>query len=207
MQNSQIHRLFIAFSLPEKVKCELEKAQTDLRSAIGGDCVRWARREQFHLTLKFLGNVEAQRLDDLYAPLCRTCAAFPALQFRAERIGFFPDARHPRVVWVGVRDQAGLLARLHQDVEGAVKEFTRQKAEGYFAGHVTLGRCKSIKRAWAEVLAQAARGMSDRVFGEWTADRVEVVHSDLSSRGSSYTTLTVIPLASKSGQPVPSAIS
>jgi hypothetical protein len=78
----EIYRVFIA-SLPEPVKREIEQAQEQLRCAVRGKCVRWARREQLHLTLKFLGNVEVPRLDELTASIRGACAAFGALQRRA----------------------------------------------------------------------------------------------------------------------------
>src|SRR5205809_984446 len=98
-------RLFIAISVPDKVKDEIEKAQNELRRALPGGSVRWTKREQFHLTLKFLGNVEAPRVEELTESLRRGLEGFAALRLKAEQIGFFPDARRPRVVWAGVQDE------------------------------------------------------------------------------------------------------
>ena len=88
---------------------ELERVQEQLRSPLSGRCVRWAKREQFHLTLKFLGNVESRRLEALTASIRGVCAGLGVLQLRAGRIGFFPDARRPRVIWTSVLDGRGYL--------------------------------------------------------------------------------------------------
>src|SRR4051812_30141329 len=90
-------RLFVAISLPNGVKDEIEKAQKEMRDALPGNFMRWTNREQFHLTLKFLGNVASSRVAELTEILREACGQFSALRLRAERIGFFPDARFPRV--------------------------------------------------------------------------------------------------------------
>jgi 2'-5' RNA ligase len=187
-------RLFIAISLPAIVKDEIEKAQGEMRRALPPECVRWTKREQFHLTLKFLGNVEAPRLSALVDALRNVSKNFSTLHLRAERIGFFPEARSPRVIWVSVHDERELLPRLQAAIESAVQGFTTEQPEGKFTGHVTLGRVKSIKRPQAEILAQLASRLARRQFGDWTVDQVELIRSELSSSGSHYTVIETAPL-------------
>lgn len=190
-------RLFVAISLPENVKDEIEKTQRELRTALPGNFIRWTKREQFHLTLKFLGNVAEARVNELITALRDACLNFSALRLRAERIGFFPDLRLPRVVWVGVHDDHDMLPRLQEGIEVAVKNFTAERSEKEFTGHVTLGRIPQIKRPQAETLKKVAPGLSDRFFGEWMAEKVELIRSELSSNGSRYSTLADIPLPAK----------
>jgi 2'-5' RNA ligase len=189
------YRVFIAISLPEQVKDQIEKAQEELRGALPADCVCWTKRRQFHLTLRFLGAVESQRLDALIDAVRRACEGFGVLQLRAGQIGCFPDLRHPRVVWARVHDRQERLPLLQRAVETATAGFTREEPEGTFTGHVTLGRCKTIKRRHAEILAELAKAMEHSVFGEWTADRADIIRSELASGGSRYTTLAAAPLA------------
>lgn len=190
-------RLFVAISLPDSVKDEIEKAQRRLRDAFPGKLVRWTKREQFHLTLKFLGNVRESRVSGLIAGLRESCMPLSELQLRSEGIGFFPDARYPRVVWVGVRDRKNLLLRLHEAVETGVREVTGERPDKTFAGHVTLGRIERIQRQDAETLAELVARMSKLSFGEWTASKIELIRSELSSSGSFYTTLADISLSGK----------
>jgi len=190
-------RLFVAISLPENVKDEIEKAQKELRTALPGEFVRWTKREQFHLTLKFLGNVAESRVAELIDAVRVACLGFAALQLRAERIGFFPDMRFPRVAWAWVHDGKDVLPRLQQAIEANVKNFSLEKSEQKFTGHVTLGRIQSIHRRQAEILAKQALNMADRFFGEWMADKVELIRSELLPGGSRYTTLAAIPLSNQ----------
>jgi 2'-5' RNA ligase len=188
-------RLFVAISPPEIVKDEIEKAQRELREGLPGNVVRWTRREQFHLTLNFLGNVAEARVAELIGALREVCRPFAALRLRAERIGFFPDTRVPRVVWAWVHDDKDILPRLQEAIAARVTSFTDERAEKKFTGHVTLGRIQNFRRPQAEVLAKLAFGMAERFFGEWLASHVELIRSELSSGGSRYTTLATFPIS------------
>jgi RNA 2',3'-cyclic 3'-phosphodiesterase len=202
-ESATVLRLFVAISLPDAVKDEIERAQKEMRGAMPGNFIRWTKREQFHLTLKFLGNVAVSRVAELSEVLRGVGGQFSALRLRAERIGFFPDARFPRVAWAGVRDDRDILSRLQAAIEINVKDFAAEKDEGpagrrrsqRFTGHVTVARIQGIKRAQAEILSKLALGMAGRFFGEWVADKVELIRSELSSGGSRYTTIATISLS------------
>ena len=195
MSDTERYRLFVALEVPEEVKEKMEAAQADLRQALPDRNVRWARREQFHLTLRFLGDVEVARVEALAEAIRGACAGFGALHLRAQGIGCFPERGYPRVVWVGVRDEAEQLPRLQQLVESATESFTSEAKEARFTGHLTLGRIKGIKRSEAEALGKAAAGMANRPFGRWTAHQIELMRSELSPQGAQHTSLAGIALA------------
>jgi RNA 2',3'-cyclic 3'-phosphodiesterase len=193
--SAEAWRLFVAISLPDAVREEIEKVQREMRRELSGNFMRWTKREQFHLTLKFLGNVPEGRVVELSDVLRGACAPFKALRLRAERIGFFPDMRYPRVAWAWVRDEKELLPRLQQAIEMSVQPFTDERAEKKFTGHVTLARIQGIKRPQAEILSKFALGLAESFFGEWVADKVELIRSELSSGGARYTTVAEFPLS------------
>jgi RNA 2',3'-cyclic 3'-phosphodiesterase len=205
MSNPETWRLFVAIQLPDPVKAELGCAQAELGRALPDAAVRWTRPGQLHLTLKFLGDVDARRVEALIEALRPGCGAAPALHLRARCIGAFPNLKSARVIWAGVEDAPGHLERLQASVESAVREFTSEKPEGKFTGHVTLGRVKHLLRPQAETLAAHATAMANRVFGEWRADQVGLIWSQLASSGPTYTTLAALPLAG-AGDPPPSPI-
>ena len=194
MAEGERFRRFVALAVPDDVKAKLEAAPADLRRALPDRNVLWARREQFHLTLRFLGDVEATRAEALAEAIRAACAGFGALHLRAEQIGCFPDRGYPRVVWVGVRDEAERLPRLQQVVEAASAGFTGEPKEQRFTGHLTLARIKGIKRPEAEALNKAAAGTADRVFGQWTAYQIELMRSELLPQGARHSSLASISL-------------
>jgi 2'-5' RNA ligase len=188
------YRLFIAIALPEAVRHAIEKAQNGLRAALPAKSIRWARSDQFHLTMRFLGGVEAQRVDRLNEAVRRACAGAGVLQLRAARIGVFPGPRRPRVVWTGVDDRDGRLAKLQRSIEAVTSAFTDEPPQDTFTGHVTLARCRDISRADASTLATLVQAMENRSFGDWTADGVDIIRSQPTPQGSRYTTLATIDL-------------
>lgn len=192
---AQVYRLFVAISLPDQIKAELALAQEELRTALPKNVVRWTRPEQFHLTLKFLGSVDLSQVGAVSDLLRGACSGFPVLRLRSERIGFFPHPRFPRVIWAWVHDAAQCLPLLQQSIEAAVEGIASPEKEGDFTGHITLARCHGLKRAEAEKLFEAAKVMTDRVFGDWEATEVELIRSELRPGGSRYTTLAAFPLA------------
>ncbi len=188
-------RLFIALRVPEAVQVELERAQSELRRAITGPEIRWTKREQLHLTLRFMGNVEAHRLENLIEALRTTGASFAPLRMRAAGLGFFPKGRPPSVVWAGVRDQAGQLAALQRAVQAATAAFTSEMPDEKFTGHITLGRIKSLRRPESEALARLALGMIGCPFGDWIAPELELFRSQISEHGATHTCISRAPLA------------
>jgi 2'-5' RNA ligase len=194
IQKTEMFRLFIALPVPDAIKTELEILQRQLREQLPHDSMRWTRPEQIHLTLKFLGDVSSDKLPDLSAAVAEACRAFPPLHLHAERIGFFPQIRFPRVVWAWVHDDRQQLPLLHSAINEATRPFTAQPEEKEFTGHLTLGRTRNLKSPQARLLAKIAYELTDRSFGAWTADAVEIMRSRLASSGSEYSRLAAIPL-------------
>jgi RNA 2',3'-cyclic 3'-phosphodiesterase len=191
---SERYRLFVAIALPEPVRHAIEKAQDELRAALPAKSVRWTRSEQFHLTMRFLGGVEAQQVDRLNDALRRACAGSGELQLRAARIGIFPGPRRPRVVWIGVDDRGGRLAELERSIETATNAFTEEPPQGTFTGHITLARCRDLNRRETSTLTSLVQAMTHRSFGDWIAGGVDIIRSQPTPQGSRYTTLATINL-------------
>jgi len=187
-------RLFIAISIPEVVKGEIELARNELRSLLQESRITWTKPEQFHLTLRFLGEVEAERISALSEAMREVGNGFARLKLVAKGIGCFPNMRRPRVIWVGVGDEAGQLVQLQQRIQEATEPFTSEEAEKRFHGHVTLGRVKEIGRKESKMLAELAERMEARMFGEWHGDEVEILKSELTPEGARHSCIERIPL-------------
>jgi 2'-5' RNA ligase len=188
------YRVFVAITLPEAVRHAIETAQTELRADLRSKTIRWTRREQFHMTLRFLGGVDVQQIDRLRESVRTACSGFGDLQLTASGIGVFPGVRRPRVVWAGIDDRAGRLALLQREIETSTSAFTAEPPEDRFTGHVTLARCRDITRSEAATLAGLVGRMATRSFGAWTVSDVEVIRSETLPTGSRYTTLEQAPL-------------
>jgi RNA 2',3'-cyclic 3'-phosphodiesterase len=195
----EVFRLFIALPIPESVKDELARVQSDMRANLRSHNVKWTKPEQMHLTLRFLGNVPTNVVPELIDLVRASCQSFESLKLKAQGIGFFPNENRPRVIWVGVKDEQGKLGALQAAINSAVAPFS-EKDEKRFNGHLTLGRAQAIRGKEIKILAELAQGMADRSFGEWTADRVELMRSELSPQGSHHTCLASVPLISRQAE-------
>lgn len=187
-------RLFVAITVPEEIKSRLAALQRELRDRLGRSSASWTRPENFHLTLRFLGDVPSNRLDVLTAALTGAASAQAALKLAVTGLGCFPNPRRPRVLWAGVCDEAEKLPELARRIVDATHSFSCQTAEERFAGHLTLARFRNIGREDSAALDRLIRESAERNFGSWHAGTVDLVRSELHPAGSRYTTLARLPL-------------
>jgi len=188
-------RLFVSIEPPAQLKDALSQVQAELRQAVPNAAIRWTPSTQLHLTLRFLGKVESTEVDALVGSVLQHCTGIPPIALHAEGIGFFPGQRRPRVVWIGVRDSAGLLKKLHQAVQAATQRFSPEPPEDDFVGHITIGRIKRLDRQETRVLVEAAAKTGARPLADWTATSIELMKSKLSSGGATHIPVQRIPLS------------
>jgi nicotinamidase/pyrazinamidase len=124
-------RLFIAIELPGEVKRMLAGLRTEIPGA------RWVPPEQLHLTLAFLGEVEAASCALLTEKLAAIAA--PSFELRFSGTGCFPSSRQPRVLWAGLAEQPR-LTNLAELVRTAVLACGILQEERPFSPHITLAR-------------------------------------------------------------------
>lgn len=170
-------RLFIAIAVPLAVRHEIARAQGQLRRCAPPSAIRWAAKEQFHLTLKFLGDVTPEQAAELRELVAAICAAFPALSLSASGLGFFPNARKPRVIWAGVDEPTGQLAELQRQLDESMRPFAPAERAERFSAHVTLGRVKPGRHGSLKPVWDHAPHLRDRHFGDWLADEVVIYRS------------------------------
>ena len=188
-------RLFVAITVPEEIKARLAEWQRELRERLGRSLISWTRRENFHLTLRFLGDVASNRVEELTRALAAATAPQPPLKLSVAGLGCFPNARRPRILWAGIRDEAGELAELARRVVEATNSFSHQPAEERFTGHLTLARVRRIHREDSSTLDHFIQETAARPVGSWCAENVELVRSELHPAGSRYTTQAHLSLA------------
>jgi 2'-5' RNA ligase len=187
-------RLFIAIQIPEPVRDEIIRVQQELQLLVPRNVARWARPDQLHLTLRFLGDVPADGVEDLKQSVGAVCRNARPLSLRAEGVGFFPNPRSPRVIWVGINDGEGCLMDLQKQIETAVGQFSPEPGEKNFTGHVTLGRLKNPRPADTRDLAARAQLLEKRLFGEWPVHEIEIIRSELSPAGARHTSFAAFRL-------------
>jgi 2'-5' RNA ligase len=192
-------RTFIAIELDEGLKDHLDRLQKDLRERLSPRSVRWVRPDGIHLTLKFLGETPLEKVDAVKDALAQAAAEVEPFTFRVGGLGCFPNSRRPRVVWVGLYEPLGRLARLRNAVEAKVAPLGFPTERRAFEPHLTLGRVqryasRSEIREIGEAVETAAIGTIGTIE-EMTATVVSYIKSDLQPSGAVYTTLFQARLA------------
>ena len=187
-------RSFIAIDCPGSVKESLCQVQQELREVLEGWKLSWTRPEGIHLTLKFLGEVEEERLPLIAEALERAVAGTPPLQVRVRGVGVFPHLRSPRVVWVGMQTASEGLIHLQRRIEEVLVPLGFTTESRPFHPHLTLGRFKPQGKprggqGAGPVLERWIAQNEGRECGEFRAAEVLLMKSDLRPQGAAYTVL------------------
>lgn len=183
-------RLFVAVDIDEATRAQVERIAAVVRTAVEPHAkASWVRPDRMHLTLHFLGDVDAAMEDRVRDALAHPLpdAAF-AITF--DRLGFFPARGSPRVLWLGIRDGLEPLRRVHHAL--AERLGIKPDRDGPYTPHLTLARVRDrISRARLGEIGriQASAGPS-------TIDRVTLYESRLSPAGPTY-----LPLAAAHLEP------
>lgn len=183
-------RSFVAIELPAEVKRALGALQDDLRAARAD--VNWVKPENFHLTLKFLGEVEERRIEEVERTCAEAASAARKFDLKLEGVGLLPHRRQPRVVYVAVGGQVGELSELHRAVEEKLGAVGFEKEARAFKPHITMGRVKSPQRARELVALCEAQQLAPR---EFAVGEIALMRSELHPTGARYTRLGQAALA------------
>lgn len=179
-------RLFVAINFSETLRQDLWSAIETLRASALP--VRWVKPEAMHLTLKFLGEVAADRQDQLADALQHAAGTSRPVTVTVGELGAFPDARRPRVLWAGVSPEPGLELLQHQ-VEQAFAPLGFPPEGRPFRPHLTLGRVEREARAAA---CRDLEHLLSRVVFERAAtiSSVDLMCSTPTRGGSEYQTVS-----------------
>jgi RNA 2',3'-cyclic 3'-phosphodiesterase len=185
---SATRRLFIAVMLPTAVQERLAAliGVLDTHRAI----LRPTRPEGLHFTLRFLGNMTAAQEQQIAEAVAAAVEGVSAFSLVIGGFGAFPDARRPRVVWLGLREGAAPLIALQRRVEDELLRRALVPDSEDFTPHLTLARVRpEAGPAARAALGAALAALPTREQARSTAQAVSLVHSVLTPQGSSYTVL------------------
>ena len=187
-------RLFVALDPPEAVRRRIATAVAALRRSAGraADEVRWTAVETLHLTLQFLGAVPEERIAALDDAVRAAAAAARPLQLELRGAGGFPNARRPRVVWLGLSGDLAPLSALAEDLGRRLTPLGFPPEARPFTPHLTIGRARDSRGApgIGGALAEASQGEG---IG-WRAAELVLFESHLEPGGARHEPLLRAPL-------------
>ena len=181
-------RCFIAIDIDEKLKKAIADLQRQLaaKADLRKSDVKWVEPQAMHLTLKFLGEVEDERIVEVCNIVKNAAAASKSFELDIESVGYFGGGS-ARILWVGTGRGSENLCRLQEDIEQQLSAAGWPKENRSFAGHLTLCRVKNPKAGLK--LAQMSEDYKDVNLGTISADSVTVYQSLLKPTGPVYIVL------------------
>jgi len=188
-------RTFVAAALDTLAVSALQGLTDRLRRSAWGGVFRWSAPDTWHLTIKFVGDVPEKRMEPLTRAVADAALMVQPFTFSLQGLGCFPSARRPNILWVGIEEPSGGLARLAQGVDTALAREGWPAETRPFHPHLTIARARSVigqqqAAALAEDLAQRSGEPLAHVF----VDRIIVYGSVLTPLGPVHTPLCVCPL-------------
>jgi len=178
-------RTFIAIELPKEVKDVLRELQDQLQSSQAD--VKWVAAENIHLTLKFLGERDEKKVEEISQILDEVAKENQPYEINLISLGTFPDTDHPRVVWAGIDQGDAQTRKIAQALEEKIAKVEIPKEDREFSSHITIGRVKSnINR---EKLIQGLDNSKGYLAGKnllFLATQLLLFKSTLTSKGPVY---------------------
>lgn len=166
-------RAFLAVEIGDELRAGLVRVQHDIKQRLVNQCtkavrVTWGQLNSFHLTVRFLGDTDEQRLPVMREAIDNINQSIPTIAIPIERLQAFPTLQKPRVLWVGPSaewlqsDAANQLSAWHRQIESCCRSFGFAPDDKRFIPHLTLARIKTGSDRWDNCWHSA---MS--VIGRW----------------------------------------
>jgi len=187
-------RVFCALELTSSARTRLMEHINRLRQTVPNAAASWSREQNLHLTLKFLGELAppgVRKLSDAAAAAVTKVSSF---QISIEEPGVFPKRGKPRVLWLRVKDETGMLSKLQLRLKEACAREGFAREDRPFHPHLTLARLR--KPQGAHTLAETHHQL---IFEPVKAEIREllVIRSELNRDGSKYTVISRHALAAQ----------
>ncbi len=184
-------RMFVAVPVPDPIKQYARMMRNKLGAARAD--IKWVEYENYHLTLKFLGEVNKSLLPTIKTNLTRVAENSPAFNLSAGGLGFFPNRIRPRVLWIGIRGELDKAEFLAERVDAYLSPlgFEEEKNHRF---HLTLGRVRS--ESGIRELLKLLEDIS--TIEQWKAfhiDHFSLMKSDLTPEGPVYSTINSFKLS------------
>ena len=183
-------RLFVALSISAAAREALSALLAELRHV--EPKTRWVNPANLHVTLKFIGNVAAEKLPSIEHALTLTGApVFRSFDIEFHGLGFFPNDRRAAVIWTGIAAPPELAA-LATRIDEVISTCGISRETRPFTPHLTLARFKEPRLS--EALRPQAAHFKDRFFAKQSVGEFHLMESKLKNTGAEYTTLRTFPL-------------
>lgn len=188
-------RSFVSLAIDSPVRSRIGGCQAEIIKKMAETPYRisWVKPETMHLTLKFLGDIPASKVESILKALQKAAEGIESFSLKIEGLGVFPGLKNPRVIWIGISEGAEPLQRLQARVEEELVRIDFPKEKKKFNAHLTLGRVRIP--AEAHSLGALLASVASPVAGQSSVRDIRLMKSDLHPSGAIHTELGRILLS------------
>lgn len=187
-------RTFVAVAISSDVRVAAAELIDDLRGA--GAEVKWIEPRNLHVTLKFLGDVDAGQIHHVCQAVEQAVADAAPFEFEVRGAGAFPDTRRPRTVWLGIGQGSREIAALNGRIEPPLEKLGFPKEARRFEPHLTVGRIRRGGPGVAELGKRIAERSEVEIGRTHVAEAI-VFSSQLGRSGPTYEAMARAPLSGR----------
>ena len=175
-------RCFIAIELEKAFQDTIADVQQRLKDSSAD--VSWVKPQIAHITLKFLGDVPAKKIDSVKETFRDALKDSRKFEITLEHWGAFPKIEFPQIIWIGVQDETQTCLKIADILENKFATLGFKKERREFHPHITIGRIRSGKSPGA--LTEALRHQPVPHDHSQTVEHVTLFKSTLTSQGPIY---------------------
>lgn len=182
-------RTFIAVDFPLEIKEKIAEITAYFQTKLPPAQIKWVEPDHMHLTLKFMGETPLDKLVQIKQSIHQVVSGFPSFKIEIKALGMYPNAKRPRVIWLGINDENNLIL-LHNQLDQALKGEGIKSDRRPLSPHLTIGRVR--RNADQESVMQIGKILSQFKIGSLGCIKIdEIVYyqSVLTPQGPIYTIL------------------
>jgi RNA 2',3'-cyclic 3'-phosphodiesterase len=185
-------RSFLAFELPTDIKKIVEGVSKEMRKA--SLKAKWVKVENIHLTVVFMGNIEAQDVKAIGEETRSICSRFNPFDISLNGVGVFPGLKAPRVLWIGLKGDLERMSQFRDALHQSLRSFGVKEEKRGFKPHLTLARFNH-SRGQVFQPGDLLSGYQDLESPVCSLRELVFIKSDLKPGGAVYTKMDTLPLA------------
>jgi 2'-5' RNA ligase len=189
-------RVFIAIELPAEIKLSLGELENQLKS--GRYRAKWVAPESIHLTLKFLGGISADSINDVTQVMEKAAVGIPSFRLAVSGLGVFPNLQRVQVVWAGVTGALDKLIQLQKQIDTGLESLGFVPESRPFTAHLTVARIRDDASSTERQSIGQLVIKTGFEGGEFNAESVSLMKSQLTREGAIYSRLASVGLSAGS---------
>jgi 2'-5' RNA ligase len=154
--------------------------------------IKLVERDNIHFTLRFLGDTPVSKLEVMRIELLKI--KFAPFTIEINGVGVFPNIKRPRVIWVGLAQNAKLMTDLKREIDDYLGNLGYSPEKERFHAHATFARVRAVKNR--DRMITNLESVANETVGTMTVDNFRMTKSTLTSTGPIYETLWEVPATS-----------